>query len=74
MARIYQSGDATTVLPLLDRYDVRYVYVGRRERATYGTEQISKFSGFMRTAFDRDNVIIYERIEGFARQGFETRR
>ena len=46
----------------LDRYDVEYVYVGPRERATYGTEGLSKFASFMETVFSQDDVEIFRRV------------
>jgi uncharacterized membrane protein len=60
--RIYQSRDVQVVLRLLQKYDVRYVYVGRRERARYGSDQ--KFGDFMQIAFAQDDVVIYERLDG----------
>ena len=62
VAQIYQSDDAEVVGRLLERYDVRYVYVGDRERASYGSDQLSKFDGFMRIVFDQDGVVVYERM------------
>ena len=62
VARIYQSQDVQVVRRLLEKYDVRYVYVGRRERARYGSDQ--KFGDFMRIAFAQDDVVIYERLDG----------
>jgi uncharacterized membrane protein len=69
VARIYRSDDEAEVEHLLQRYGVRYVYVGRRERSTYGSEHLSKFNEFMKTAFQQDGVIIYERVEGYGRSG-----
>ena len=62
VAQIYQSDDAEVVDRLLERYDVRYVYVGDRERASYGSGQLSKFDEFMRIVFDQDGVVVYERM------------
>ena len=44
---------------LLDKYDVDYVYVSRRERDKYGTEGLDKFPTFMDQVFQRDDVTIY---------------
>ena len=60
---IYSSGDPQEVLRLLSAYDVRYVYLGSRERRTYGGENLADFGGFLRTAFEQDGVIIYEMVE-----------
>ena len=57
---------------MLDSYDVRYVYLGSRERRTYGGENLANFvmsaeatnpDGFLRTAFEQDDVIIYEMVQ-----------
>ena len=60
---IYSSGDAQEVRRLLNAYDVRYVYLGSRERRTYGGENLAEFGSFLRTAFEQDGVIIYEITE-----------
>ncbi len=60
VARIYQSGDPEEVRTLLDRYKVRYVYLGQRERRDYGGDNLAGFGGVLRTAFERNGVIIYE--------------
>ena len=57
---IYSSDDLSEVLGLLVSYDVRYVYLGQRERRTYGGENLADAAGFLRTVFDQDGVIIYE--------------
>lgn len=64
VAQIYQSADAGKVRRLLEKYGIRYVYVGRRERSKYDVNNLSKFDDFMRTVFEQDGVIIYERVEG----------
>jgi len=71
VARIYQSQDIQVVQRLLEKYDVRYVYVGRRERARYGGDQLTRFGDFMRIAFAQDDVVIYERLDRI-KQGAET--
>jgi YYY domain-containing protein len=64
VARIYQSDSPGEVLLLLERYDMRYVYLGRRERASYGTPNLDKLDGILKTVFAAEGVIIYERIAG----------
>ena len=59
VASIYQTLDAEEAKTLLAKYDVDYVYVGRRERDKYGTEGLDKFSNFMEVVFQRDEVVIY---------------
>ena len=62
VAQIYQSDDPLTVYQLLSYYDVRYVYMGHRERAKYGVSQPAALDGVLETAFKRDSVIIYEKV------------
>ena len=60
---IYSSSDSQEVLRLLNAYDVRYVYLGSRERQTYGSESLADFGEFLRTAFEQDGVIVYEMVQ-----------
>ena len=64
IARIYQDPDPNVVRKLLDRYDVRYVYLGHRERAKYGIDRLPAAEGVLETAFSRGDVIIYRRFAG----------
>ncbi|MDP6549254.1 MAG: DUF2298 domain-containing protein [Dehalococcoidia bacterium] len=64
VARIYESNDEEEVRRLLEWYDVRYVYLGRRERDDYGGAHLAGFGSFLETAFQQGNVTIYELIEG----------
>ena len=59
---IFSSGDPVEVRRLLDTYDVRYVYLGSRERETYGGENLADFD-FLRTAREWDDVIVYEMVQ-----------
>ena len=72
---IYSSADSGLVRSLLDAYDVRYVYLGSRERRTYGGDNLADFeqssgaigsAGFLKTAFEQDGVIIYEMVQSTA--------
>ena len=58
--RIYQTQDPVEAKNLLDKYNVRYVYVGPRERDNYGADGIEKFGLFMDRVFNEGNVMIYE--------------
>ena len=60
IAQIYQSADPEVVRRLLAHYDVRYVYLGQRERARYAINQPAMTEGLLETAFTSGNVIIYE--------------
>jgi len=60
VADIYGGEDPERVLNLLDAYDIRYVYVGPRERAKYGDTRLHQFD-FLQPVFERADVVIYER-------------
>ena len=57
---IYSSEDGEAVKRLLASYDVRYVYLGPRERQSYGGQYLANHSEFLKTAFEQGGVIIYE--------------
>jgi uncharacterized membrane protein len=57
---IYETPDAAEAKALLASYDVEYIYVGPRERATYDLE-IGKFSSFT-LAFSQGDVEIYRMV------------
>jgi len=69
VAAIYQSGDLEEVQALLDKYEIRYVYLGSRERAKYRSLEEEKFSRLMKVFFQSGNVIVYERIEPVSTMG-----
>ena len=60
---IYSSSDPEEVRRLLSAYDIRYVYVGPRERSDYGDGQFEKFSSFLEPVFREKDVVIYERLQ-----------
>ena len=66
VATIYSSEDPQEVRRLLNLYDVRYVYLGLRERRTYGGESLEGFGEFLETAFEQDGVIVYEMVKSTA--------
>jgi len=57
---MYQSEDFDQVAPLLEKYDVSYIYVGRLERQDFGTEITTKFDVWFDVAFRNDGVTIYK--------------
>ena len=59
VASIYQSEDGPSVRGLLDKYEVRYIYRGRREAATYGDDLLDRFA-FLKSVFSVGGVTIYE--------------
>ncbi len=58
--RIYLAMDKAEVKPLLEKYGVTHVYVGRLERAKYPEPPLKAFSGGMDVAFQNDGVSIYK--------------
>ncbi len=64
VAQIYSSGREDTVRRLLETYEVRYVYVGERERTQYRIQNLEGFDSFLNTAFDQQGVVIYELVNG----------
>ena len=56
---LYTSVDLSEVLPLLEKYRVRYVYVGPVERARYPAAGLAKFAGLLDVVYDRGGVTIY---------------
>ncbi|MQF64522.1 hypothetical protein FIM04_00145 [SAR202 cluster bacterium AC-409-J13_OGT_754m] len=61
---IYQSEDPTLVEKLLDKYQIKYVYLGPREREKYGRIGFEGFTEFMRIVFENGNVTVYETTLG----------
>lgn len=60
VATIYQSTDAEVVRQLVSKYDIRYVFLGHREQAKYGINRLATGDGLFETAFEQDDVIVYE--------------
>ena len=56
---IYETMDASEAADLLDEYGIKYVVVGPREMASYGTAGLSKFTQLGDEAFSQDDVTIY---------------
>jgi uncharacterized membrane protein len=60
--RIYTASDPESVLGLLRRYEVRYVYVGPLERLYYGGPGLDKFESaraYFEPVFENPGVRIY---------------
>ena len=60
IAAIYSGSDPAEARRLLTEYDVRYVYLGHREKRKYGVADLASYSDFLRTAFQDSGVIVYE--------------
>lgn len=57
---MYSSGDDAVVRPLLEKYRVRYVYVGPTERDVYGEAGLALFDVIATIAFQQGQITIYE--------------
>ena len=60
VAAIYSGQDPREMRRLLEKYEVRYVYLGNREQERYGVSSLNQFGDFLRTVFHQDGVIVYE--------------
>jgi YYY domain-containing protein len=59
---IYSTADIEAARNLMAKYRVEYVYIGPLERSTYPKEGLDKFSRFMDTVYDSNNVQIYQKL------------
>ena len=58
IATLYTTNDWTVTQDIINRYDIRYIYIGNLERSTYRVNE-EKFSRFLKPVFQQGNVIIY---------------
>lgn len=56
---LYETGDWETAKGVIDMYNIRYIYLGDLERATYDV-QAEKFDQHLAVAFDQGTVTIYQ--------------
>ncbi|MBI5035437.1 MAG: hypothetical protein HZB51_33335 [Chloroflexi bacterium] len=63
--RMYQTLDSKELLTLLDKYDIKFVVVGREEKNQYALSrtQIDKFGKVMALAFETDDARVYTRAQ-----------
>jgi YYY domain-containing protein len=59
IATLYATDDWNIAREIVDRYDIRYVYVGNLERTTYPVNE-EKFNLFSKPIYQLGNVTIYE--------------
>lgn len=59
----YETTSLSEAAAVLEKYDVRYVYVGGAERDTYGEEGMAKFAQLGEVVYQNPEVTIY-RISG----------
>ena len=57
---IYSSGDEAVVRGLIDKYRIRYIYVGPTERFVYGEAGIGLFDTIGKVVFQEGEVTIYD--------------
>jgi YYY domain-containing protein len=58
---IYGSLDVQAALALMDKYDIKYVYVGPLERGHYPSAAFGKFDYIMDVVYQQGAVTIYKR-------------
>jgi YYY domain-containing protein len=56
---LYTGSDWATTQDIINRYNIRYIFVGNLERSTYPVNE-DKFSRFLKPVFQQGNVTIYE--------------
>ncbi len=56
---LYRSADWDEAKMILERYNIRYVYIGSQERSAYRVNEV-KFTGFLQPVFANNEVVIYE--------------
>jgi YYY domain-containing protein len=57
---IYNSLDPWDAIPLLEQYEVTYVFVGPVERGRYDQQALAKFAQFMDIVYQKGDVTIYK--------------
>ena len=57
---IYQTQDINQTKTLISKYNIKYIYVGDRERKKYGQTGLEKFDLFFQQVFQEDGIIIYK--------------
>ena len=60
MEQAYKSTSPAEAQAILEKYNIKYVYVGALERKQYGEQGTAKFSSFMDIAFRNSEVTIYQ--------------
>ena len=56
---LYSVNDWTITQDVIDRYNIRYIYVGNLERSTYQVNE-EKFNRFLKPVFQQGSATIYE--------------
>jgi len=63
MKILYQANTFDEVKPIMDKYNIRYVYVGLMEAGAYSGGGLAKFVGAMKIIYQDQGVTIYERVD-----------
>jgi len=63
VATIYTTADVELAMALMAKYDVEFVYAGRREREQYGESGLAKFRQFMVPVFQNESITVYQMPE-----------
>jgi YYY domain-containing protein len=58
IAAVYSSNDWPATQEIINRYNIRYIYVGNLERSTYQVNE-EKFNRFLKPVFQQGGVTIY---------------
>ena len=61
--RLFRARDWAEAQPILDQYNIHYVYVGPLELTAYQPVSLSKFDQFMKEIYRASGVTIYERVD-----------
>ena len=56
---LYSTPDWATTQEIINRYNIRYIFVGDLERSTYRVSE-DKFNRFLKPVFQQGNVTVYE--------------
>jgi YYY domain-containing protein len=56
---LYTTSDWNAVQEILNKYNIRYVYIGNLERSTYPVNE-QKFDSFLKKIYQQGSVTIYE--------------
>jgi len=56
---LYTTNDWIATQDIINRYHIRYVFVGNLERTTYRVNE-AKFNSFLKLVFQQGNVTVYE--------------
>jgi uncharacterized membrane protein len=59
IAALYTTNDWAATQDIIDRYNIRYIYIGNLERSTYNVNE-EKFNRFLKPAFQQGSVTVYE--------------